>query len=317
MTTYKRARHGVGMIGAAAVLALTVATPVARAQRDPREQHAFATVVDKKGAPIAGLGAADFTVSEDGVKREVLRVEPSAAPMQVALLVDTSDIVGNGSVHPPVTNDLRVGLKAFINAVFTSNSSNQMALYTFGERPTQVVDFASSPIPLLRAADSVFPVRGAGAYFNDTIRDACQSLAKMSAKRAVIVAFVDENGPEFSTLDHVRIDEALQATRAAIWAVTLPDRNAINRGVSNPLDLKARDERTQILQDATDKSGGENLQVLATTALATTFNDVASLLGSQYDITYARPESLVPPKRLNVTVSRPGTKLLAPHWSGK
>jgi hypothetical protein len=316
MMTYTRARHG-AVIGAAAVLALTVATPVARAQRDPREQHAFATVIDKKGAPVAGLAAADFTISEDGVKREILRVEPSAAPMQVALLVDSSDVVGNGAVHPSVTNDLRVGLAAFINAAFTSNSSNQMAFYTFGERPTQQVDYASSPIPLLRAADSLFPVRGAGSYFNDTIRDACQSLAKIGAKRAVIVAFVDENGPEFSTLDHVRIDEALQATRAALWAVTLPDRNAINRGVKDPLDLKARDERTQILQDATNRSGGENLQVLASTALATTFGEVASLLGSQYDITYARPDALVPPKRVDVTVSRPNTKLLAPHWGGK
>jgi hypothetical protein len=316
MTSYKRVRHGVVM-GAVAVVALAVATPVARAQRNPREQHAFATVIDKKGAPVAGLGAADFTVSEDGVKREVLRAEPSAAPMQLALVVDTSEIVGNGSVHPSVTNDLRVGLKAFIDAVFTSNSASQMALYTFGERPTQVVDYASSPIPLLRAAGSVFPARGAGAYFNDALRDVCQSLAKLCATRPVIVAFVDENGVEFSTLDHVRIEESLQATRAALWTVTLPDRNAINRGLNNPVDFKAREERSQILQDATDRSGGENLQVLATTALGTTFTQVASLLGSQYDITYARPESLVPPKRVDVAVSRPDTKLLAPHWSRK
>jgi hypothetical protein len=316
MTTYKHVRRGV-VVGAAAVVALAVANPTARAQRDPREQHAFATVVDKKGAPVAGLGVADFTVREDDVKREVLRVEPSVAPMQLALLVDTSDIVGNGSVHPSVTNDLRVGLKAFIDAVFTSNSTSQMAFYTFGERPTQAVDYASSPIPLLRAADSVFPTRGSGAYFNDAVSDACRSLSKIGARRPVIVAFVDENGVEFSTLDHVRVEAALQATRATLWTVTLPDRNAVNRGLNNPLDFKAREERSQILQDATDRSGGENLQVLATTALATVFTQVASLLAAQYDVTYARPESLVPPKRVDVAVSRPDTKLLAPHWSHK
>jgi hypothetical protein len=316
MTTYRHMRRGV-VIGAAAVVALAVANPTARTQRDPREQHAFATVVDKKGAPVAGLGVADFTVREDDVKREVLRVEPSATPMQLALLVDTSDIVGNGSVHPSVTNDLRVGLKAFIDAVFTSNSTSQMALYTFGERPTLAVDYASSPIPLLRAAESVFPTRGSGAYFNDAISEACRSLSKLGARRPVIVAFVDENGVEFSTVDHVRVDDALEATRAALWTVSLPDRNAINRGLNNPIDFKARDERSQILQDATNRSGGENLQVLATTALATTFTQVASLLAAQYDITYARPESLVPPKRVDVAVSRPDTKLLAPHWSHK
>jgi len=316
MTTYRHVRHGV-VWGTAALVALAVAYPVARGQRDPREQHAFATVIDKKGAPVAGLTAADFTVREDNAKREVLRVEPSAAPMQLALVVDTSDIIGNGSVHPSVTNDLRVGLKAFIDAVFTSNSTSQMAFYTFGDLPTQVVDYASSPIPLLRAADTVFPVRGSGAYFNDTVNDACRSLAKMGARRPVIVAFVDENGVDFSSLDHVRVEEALQTTRAALWTISLPDRNAINRGLSDPLDFKAREERSQILQDGSDRSGGENVQVLAATALAATFTQVASLLASQYDITYARPESLVPPKRVDVAVSRPDTKLLAPHWSGK
>jgi len=316
MTTDRRARHGV-LMGLTAVVALVIATPAARAQRDPREQHAFATVIDKKGAPVAGLGTADFTVREDNVKREILRVEPSAAPMQLALLVDTSDIVGNGSVHPSVTNDLRVGLRAFIDAVFTSNSTSQMALYTFGDRPTQAVDYASSPIALLRAADTVFPVRGSGAYFNDTVNEACRSLAKLGARHPVIVAFVDENGVDFSSLDHVRVEEALQSTRAALWTISLPDRNAINRGLNNPLAFKAREERAQILQDATDRSGGENVQVLATTALAATFTQAASLLASQYDITYARPESLVPPKRVDVAVSRPDTKLLAPHWGGK
>jgi hypothetical protein len=298
--------------GATAVLSLVVLAPVVGAQRgDPREQHAFATVTDKKGAAVAGLGVADFSVKEDGVKREVLRVEPAAAPLQVVLLLDSSDAVKEA------THDIRLGATAFINAIFDANSLSQMALYTFGERPTPVAPFAATPIPILKAAADFFPAQGSGAYFNEGVRDASRALAKIDAKRPVIVAFVDENGPEFSNIDHTRVATELQQSRAALWTISRPDRNAANNGLGNPTDNTARLERSTIINDLTSQSGGQNTQVFTTTTLATTFSDVAKLLASQYDITYARPESMIPPKRIEVATSKSGTKLLAPHWGGK
>lgn len=298
--------------GAAAVLSLVVLAPAAGAQRgDPREQHAFATVTDKKGAAVPGLGVADFSVTEDGVKREILRVEPAAAPLQVVLLLDSSDVVSSS------THDVRLGATTFINAIFDANSLSQMALYTFGERPTPVAPFASTPIPILKAAAEFFPASGSGSYFNEAVRDASRALAKIDAKRPVIVAYVDENSPEFSNIDHARVATELQSSRAALWTISRPDRNAANTGLGNPVDNTARMERSRIINDLTTQSGGENTQVFVTTTLATAFTDVAKLLASQYDITYTRPESMVPPKKIDVSTSRSGAKLLAPHWSGK
>jgi len=302
--------------GAAAALSIVLVAPAVGAQRgDPREQHAFATVTDRKGNAIAGLGVADFSVTEDGVKREVLRVEPAAAPLQVVLLLDSSDTVrSNGH---DATHDVRLAATAFINAVFDANSLSQMALYTFGERPTPVAPFASTPIPILRAAANFFPAQGSGAYFNEAVRDAARALVKIDARRPVIVAYVDENGPEFSNIDHTRVAQELQSSRAALWTVSEPDRNAANAGLGNPIDDTARRERSTIINDLTSESGGQNTQVFVTTTLANTFTQVAQLLASQYDITYARPESLVPPKKVEVSTSRRDTKLLAPHWGGK
>ena len=297
--------------GAAAILSLVLLAPGVSAQRgDPREQHAFATVTDKKGAAVAGLGVADFAVKEDGVKREILRVEPAAAPLQVVLLLDSSDVVS------PATHDVRLGATAFINAIFDANSLSQMALYTFGERPTPVAPFASTPIPILKAAAEFFPAKGSGAYFNEAVRDASRALAKIEARRPVIVAYVDENGPEFSNIDHTRVATELQSSRAALWTISQPDRNAAN-GLGNPVDNNARQERSTIINDLTSQSGGQNSQVFVTTTLATAFTDIAKLLASQYDITYARPDSMIPPKKIEVSTSKPGTKLIAPHWSGK
>jgi VWFA-related protein len=300
-----------GAISAAALVLIAGWGSRAIAQRETREQHTFATVTDKKNTPVNGLTVADFTVREDDVKREILKVEPATAPMQVVLLVDTSDSTRS------LTHDLRSASSAFINAVFNANSQNQMAIYTFGERPTKLTDFSATPIPLLRAADGLFPAQGSGSYFNDSFRDVTQALTKAGAKRPVIVAFVNEGGIEFSNSDHNRVAQALQASHAALWTVTLPDRQAIDRGLGNPNEAQARIERSRIIDDLTVQSGGENVQVVATTALAQAFTDLAKLLASQYDITYARPDSMVPPKKIDVQVSRPDTKLIAPRWSGK
>jgi VWFA-related protein len=298
---------GVVATGAAALLLMGTSL---RAQRPTREQHTFATVTDKKNIPVQGLTAADFAVREDGVKREILNVQPAATPMHVVLLVDTSDSTRN------LTHDLRLASTTFINAIFNANSLNQMAIYTFGERPTALADFSQTPIPLLRAADGLFPAQGSGSYFNDSFRDIARAFTKANAVRPVIVAFVNDSGIEFSNSDHGRVADALQQSRAALWTVTLPDRQANSRGLGNADEAQARLERSRVINDLTTQSGGENVQIVATTAIAQAFVDVARLLSSQYDITYARPESMVPPKKVDVAVTRKDTKLLAPRWGG-
>ena len=65
----------------------TIAVP---AQRATREQHVLVSVLDKDGNPVPDLAAGDFIVRENDMAREVLRVEPASAPMQIMMLVDTS-----------------------------------------------------------------------------------------------------------------------------------------------------------------------------------------------------------------------------------
>ena len=60
VTTRRYAR--VVAVSAAALVLIAIGGGRANAQRETREQHAFATVLDRKNAPVAGLTAADFTV---------------------------------------------------------------------------------------------------------------------------------------------------------------------------------------------------------------------------------------------------------------
>lgn len=146
-------------------------------QRTPNQQRAVISVVDKKGAPVANLTPGDLTIKEDGVAREVLKVEPATDAMEIAILVDTS-AASTGTI-----TDLRNSIKAFAVAVWDKSPDTQIALYTFGERPTLEADFSSSAINLNRRADRLFAASGSGAYFIDAVIEASAVLKKRAGAR--------------------------------------------------------------------------------------------------------------------------------------
>src|SRR5689334_12440942 len=69
------------------------------AQRSTRERSLYVSVVDQDGAPIADVTPSDVVVKEDNLTREVLRVVPATEPMQIALLVDTSQAASDHIAH--------------------------------------------------------------------------------------------------------------------------------------------------------------------------------------------------------------------------
>src|SRR5919112_577690 len=54
------------------------------------ERTLFVSAVDAKGEPVEGLSVNDCIVTEDGRRREVLRVSRAIEPMDIAILIDNS-----------------------------------------------------------------------------------------------------------------------------------------------------------------------------------------------------------------------------------
>jgi VWFA-related protein len=297
------------LLGAAlaAIASLVLSAPsglAAGPQRASRERQVVVSVVDRDGAPISGLTPADFVVREDDVAREVLRVEQAAAPMQIVLLADTSGSTG------PVIQDLRKGLQAFARAVWAKSPETEIALMEFGERPMKVVDFTRTFSVLDRGVGRLFEHSGGGAYLLEAILDAAKALKTKEARRPVIVAFGSEASTEFSPQTYQDVETALKGSRAALWAIDLssaagPSRTdeARNRGI--------------VLGDVTTRSGGMQDTLLDRMTIEKRFQDVAGRLTSQYAVVYGRPESLIPPTKLDVAVKRQGARVLAPHWTGQ
>src|SRR3954468_18092261 len=161
----------------------------APAQRgDVRNRDIYVSAVDRQGAPVTGLTAADFVVKEDGAAREVLAAKPATEPMQIAVLIDDS------SAASDATSFLREGLLAFLERM---RGHAEIGLITVGERPTVLAAYTSDTEVLNDKVKRLFPRANSGAYLLDAISEASKALAKREAARPVILAITFE-GTEYS-----------------------------------------------------------------------------------------------------------------------
>jgi hypothetical protein len=294
-----------------ALLTTVVGTVVAVAfpsasQRETRERGIIVGVSTSGSgdAPVPDMKVADFTVRENDVAREVLRVAPAPPPSHVYLLIDDSQATQGLSTY------LRPAMTGTISKLAALEPPPQQALMTFGERPNRRVDFTPNPEPLLKFASGHFPVTGSGAYFLQAITDITKDLKKREAASPVIFAFVSESGPEFSSELHRQVAEALRTSGTSLWVVTL-QRGAV------AMDASAARERASVLGDVTRDSGGMNKVVLSAQAIEPAFTTVTNLLKSRYLVTYGRPDSLVPPDKIEVTSGRKDVRILASKWAGR
>jgi VWFA-related protein len=290
------------VVPAAGALALLCA-PVGATQRESRERHVYVSVTTDNSTPVTGLTASDFVVRENDLAREILRVGPAPPPTHVALLLDDS-----ASMEPALA-ELRRGMTAFAKAILAQTPKPELAITTFGERPTRQVPYTTAAEAVDRGIGRVFPRPNTGGYLLEAIVEETTELRKRKAERPVIVVMVNEDGPEFSNLTSERVQEALRAANASLWTISLQTQ-------APALTTEAR-ERGEVLTDVSAASGGIYQMIVTRQGIEGALTRMANAIGARYDITYNRPEMLVPPDSLKVEVKRPSTRVWAPVWTGK
>jgi len=273
---------------AVALLAGLAVLPVVL-QAQAQQRIVFASAVSDKGVPVEGLGPADFVVREDKVAREVLSVVPAAEPMQIALLVD------NSQAADPYVRDLRQGASAFIEALGAdpTGTRHQVAVITVGERPTLNTDYTTDLARATKGAQRIFATPGSGAYLLDGIIETSRGIKKRQSPRPVIVAVITA-GVDLSDRVFQSVLEPLRESGATLHVVV------VGRPVTSDVD------RMMVLDLGTRDTGGRYDTVLTGTALAPRLKQLAEELTHQYKVTYARPQTLIPPDRVTVSAAKPG-----------
>ncbi|HVZ21653.1 MAG TPA: hypothetical protein VG871_11350 [Vicinamibacterales bacterium] len=279
------------VIGACLLLLLSSGAGL-RAQTEQR--GVYTSVLDKGGQPVAGLTPADFTVREDNVRREVLRVEPATTPMLIALLVDNSSRSNN------TIRDIRDAAAEFVKGVTGNGMKNELAVITVAERPTILVDYTSDQMKLLKGS-AIFTQPMSGAYMLDGIVESAQGMKKREPARPVIVA-IATNGPELSNRYHDQVIGAIKSV-GAVFDVIM-----VGAPPTDTLTNEGR-ERAYSYAEGTDSTGGRYDNVLAPSALPARLKQVADELTHQYLVTYAHPQSLIPPERITISSTRPDLKV--------
>jgi len=289
-------KHALSALAVAAACALS--SP-AIAQSRPTQQI-YVSVVDSKGEPVTGLGADAFRVLEDGNAREVLSAGPATGPLTVALLVDDSQAT-TGAIQ-----FIREAVETFIKQL---SGKADIAVVTFGERPTILADYTNDQKKLLDAGKRIFPRPGAGAYLMEAIVEVSRGLQKREAARPVIVVLRMDNDVEFSNRHYDNVLSELASGGAALHDISLGQPG-------NSLADENRN-RDQVVSMGTERTGGRRDNVLALTGASDRMKQVANELANRYVVTYARPERLIPPEKIDVSVTKPGLTTRARTRAGK
>jgi VWFA-related protein len=287
------------LLGLALLSALVLPASFLRSdhpQADRRTRDIYASVVDSSGKTVNGLTAEDFRVREDNAVREVLKAGPATEPLSISLLIDDSQIAD------PAVQDLRQGLTAFVEKL---DGKAEIAVATVGERPTAVLDYTGSTPQLKAAVNRIFAKPGSGAYLLDGIIEVSRGLAKREAPRKAIVVLTFEEGPEFSTRHYDQVLQELQRSGAALHVLAIGSPTSVT-------DDEIRN-RNMVIAEGTTRSGGRRDQLLSTRAIPDRLRQLADELLNQYVVTYARPETLIPPEKVDVTVQRSGVTVRAPR----
>ena len=280
-----RARSRPGLVAAIAALLVCgwPSGPVAQDQTRsqlPREDRPFtsgveitsvtATVTDKEGHLVTGLGRDAFEVYEDGERQTVTQFTNERVPIGLGVLLDISD-----SMFGKRIRDARAAVDRFLFTLL--DESDEFFLAAFNHKPRPLTTWTRGHDEIAVALDALRPSGGTAIY--DAIIDSLPLIDRRSRQRGAILVISD--GADTASSSNARdVQAALWRSDAFVYAIAIdsPEPQAINTRV-NP----------QTLREITNESGGRTEIVRTSADLDDATARIAEELNSQYVLGYTSP----------------------------
>jgi hypothetical protein len=141
---------------------------------------------------------------------------------------------------------------------------------------------------------------GSGMTLLDAVAETSRGLEKRSSTRAVMIPVITD-GTEFSNRYSRDVVRALEEAGASLHAVTMGTfPHAEEHGIR---------ERSFFLDQGPRATGGQRVDLLAPSALASSMERLARELSAQYKVVYGRPDSLYGADEVEVVSARPGVTM--------
>jgi len=273
-----------GLLPAAALWA-ALAAPTLIAQNPPqgsllRDNRLFrsgievtsitATVTDRDGHLITGLGREAFDVYEDGTLQTITQFTHERVPIGLGVLLDISD-----SMFGKRMQDARAAVDRFLFDLL--DPADEFFLMAFNHRPRVLTGWTRAQQDVQRALAGLKPSGGTAIY--DAIIEALPLLERRTRERAALLVISDgSDTASNASLREVR--SALLRSDGFVYAIAIdsPDRQPINTRV-NP----------QPLREITAESGGRTEIVRNSAELNDATARIAEELNSQYVLGYTSP----------------------------
>jgi hypothetical protein len=247
--------------------AVMVMGAVAAAQK---QATLFVTVVAPSSGPLTNLTAKDFVVQ--GGKAEISDAERATEPLSIAILVDSSRPPLN--INPPV-EDIRSGLKAFVQTIRAGEPHARIALYQVAGASVPLSEMGAPAAALDKSLGMVAP--GAdmgGAVMVEGIQDAAKKLADEPAPRRAIVSIDFASSDPFPDVQAGIVVKQVFPTGVSLFGIMV-----------RKTEQEPNTGRENVFNSIIKNNGGLRITIGDPAGIKDQLQLVANSLLSQYELT--------------------------------
>jgi VWFA-related protein len=276
-------------------------------QPSGRTRTLYVTAVDKDGAAVKDLQAADFEVKIGGKTVDVGSAQPASVPLRISVLVADQ---GTGA--------FQLGLARFMQTLL---GHAEFALTSVLVQPVTVVDFSHDGAALSAGLRQLGPRgRERGAQLIEAVQEAITQVKHEARRPMILVLRLGGESPSQISGNQVR--EELRKSAAALYVISAAGaegqapsqaRPGISAEQAQLADSELADSRANlalVLGDGAKDSGGRHDEIVANTHVKA-LERLAQELLHQYEIVCGVPEGAKAGDKISISSKKKGVTMRA------